>query len=75
MGGMTLVSGLKDAATSPLAFIAYLVLVTAWVVRTWLIVRPQRQAERIVAQYSWKDELALDERVGDLALIEIQMHY
>jgi len=42
---------LPDAARSPLAFVAYCILVGAWVLRYWLAANPHREARKILAQF------------------------
>lgn len=42
---------IPDAATSPLAFVAYFLVVAAWTVRTWLFTNPVRHAKQILSQY------------------------
>src|SRR5688572_102933 len=42
---------IPDAASSPLAFVAYGLIVAAWVVRTWLLLNPRREARRILEQF------------------------
>jgi hypothetical protein len=42
---------LPEAASSPLALVAYFLVVGAWALRTWLYINPTRDARRILAQY------------------------
>jgi hypothetical protein len=42
---------LRDAASSPLAFVAYGLVVAAWVLQTWLSQNPRRSAENILKQF------------------------
>jgi len=43
---------IPDAASSPLAFVSYGLVVAAWVIRTWLLTNPRRNAQKILAQFS-----------------------
>jgi hypothetical protein len=52
MNTADLFAGLKTASTSPLALSAYAMVIAAWLVRTWLLLRPQRKAETILALYT-----------------------
>jgi hypothetical protein len=47
----TLLDHLPDVASSPLAFIAYALVVVGWTLKAWLSSRPTRDARRILAQY------------------------
>jgi hypothetical protein len=40
-----------DAATSPLAFVAYVMVLAAWVLTTWLRGLPERKAQQILKQF------------------------
>jgi hypothetical protein len=48
--------GLKQVSASPLALVGYVVVVGAWTLRTWLLVRPQRQARRILGLFKTDSE-------------------
>jgi HEAT repeat protein len=49
--------GVKDAASSPLAYAAYFLVIGAWTLLTYLRYRPQKKAEEILKSYSDKDRL------------------
>jgi hypothetical protein len=51
---------LGDAATSTIALVAYIVVILAWALRTWLIHRPMGKIEKL-----------LDQCVSDEARIEM----
>jgi hypothetical protein len=57
---------LRDAASSPLALVAYCMVVAAWVARTWFSVRPQRRAVEILNLYKADEarNVALSEILG-----------
>jgi hypothetical protein len=61
-----LLYSLKDVAASPWALIGYVVVVGAWVVRTYLLARPQRRAREILQLYSADAQRtrALEELMG-----------
>jgi hypothetical protein len=61
-----LLSSLKDVAGSPWALIGYVVVVGAWVVRTYLLAKPQREAREILRLYSADTQRtrALEELMG-----------
>jgi hypothetical protein len=61
-----LLSSLKDVASSPWALIGYVVVVGAWVVRTYLLAKPQRRAREILQLYSADAQRtkALEELMG-----------
>jgi hypothetical protein len=46
------VRNIPEAASSPLAFFAYFLVVAAWALRTWLYINPTRDARQILAQYT-----------------------
>jgi len=48
----TILEYLKVAASSPLAFAAYVCVVVAWVARIWIVTGPRQRAERILAQFN-----------------------
>ncbi len=62
----SLLSSLKDVAGSPWALIGYIVVIGAWVVRSYLLARPQRRAREILQLYSSDAQRtkALEELVG-----------
>jgi hypothetical protein len=61
-----LLSSLKDVASSSWALIGYVVVVGAWVVRTYLLAKPQRRAREILQLYSADAQRtkALEELMG-----------
>jgi hypothetical protein len=62
----TLLSSLRDVAGSPWALIGYIVVVGAWVVRSYVLARPQRRAREILQLYSSDAQRtkALEELMG-----------
>ena len=62
----SLLSSLKDVAGSPWALIGYVVVVAAWVVRSYVLARPQRRAREILQLYSSDTQRtkALEELMG-----------
>jgi|HubBroStandDraft_6_1064221.scaffolds.fasta_scaffold880229_2 hypothetical protein len=48
----SLLSSLKDVAGSPWALIGYIVVIGAWVVRSYVLARPQRRAREILQLYT-----------------------
>jgi hypothetical protein len=52
-----LMNHLQDVAKSPLAFVAYCLVVLAWVVTIWLRGRPERKTKDILSQF--KDDARL----------------
>jgi hypothetical protein len=42
---LDLLKHLPEAAQSPLAFVAYCLVVAAWLVQRWLALKPQREAK------------------------------
>jgi hypothetical protein len=48
----TFIDSLRTVAASPLALIAYSVVVSAWVARSWLAHRPQARAKEILLAYT-----------------------
>ena len=55
---------LSDASRSPLAFVAYALVLAAWILNTWLTGNPQRQAQKILTDFK-DDQRRLD------ALVEV----
>ena len=55
---------LSDASKSPLAFVAYGLVLAAWILNTWLTGNPQRQAQKILTEFK-DDQKRLD------ALVEV----
>jgi hypothetical protein len=52
MGSITdFLKYIPEAASSPLAFVAYALVVLAWVVTTWLRGNPERKTRQILAQF------------------------
>ena len=49
-------NGLKHVSGSPLALVGYVVVAGAWTLRTWLLVRPQRQARKILGLFKTDSE-------------------
>ena len=64
MGAAGFLKHIPDAASSPLAFVAYCLVLAAWLARTWLFIQPQRHARQILAQFT-------DDRKRLTALTEV----
>lgn len=45
-------NSLKVAATSPLAVVAYVCVVAAWITRIWLVTGPKQRAEHILSKFT-----------------------
>jgi hypothetical protein len=66
MGGIgEFLKHIPDAAKSPLGFAAYALVIGAWLLRTWLLTNPQRQARKILEQFKDDHQKRLE------ALVEI----
>src|ERR1700730_17980827 len=61
---LDLLKHLPEAAKSPLAFVAYCLVVAAWVLQQWLATKPQRDAKAILK--SFKDDKARLAALGEI---------
>ena len=61
---LDLLKHLPEAAKSPLAFVAYCLVVAAWVLQQWLATKPQRDAKAILS--SFKDDKARLAAIGKI---------
>ena len=61
---LDLLKHLPEAAKSPLAFVAYCLVVAAWVLQQWFATKPQRDAKAILT--SFKDDKARLAAVGKI---------
>ena len=61
---LDLLKHLPEAAKSPLAFVAYCLVVAAWVLQQWLATKPQRDAKAILN--SFKDDKARLAALGQI---------
>jgi hypothetical protein len=61
---LDLLKHIPDAATSPLAFVAYCLVVAAWVLQQWLATKPQRDAKAILK--SFKDDNTRLAAIGEI---------
>ena len=61
---LDLLKHLPEAAKSPLAFVAYCLVVAAWVLQQWFATKPQRDAKAILS--SFKDDQARLSAIGEI---------
>lgn len=60
---LDLLKHLPEAAKSPLAFIAYCLVIAAWVLQQWFASKPQREAKAILL--SMRDDRAKVDAITD----------